>query len=208
MHTPFYYTVSIVALCLFLVSCGPVPQGERMPIPSATRSESDSIQSHPASATELLPSSASIDVTKKPLLKTLFRTEPNVTRLDDLYATTRGKVENISIVSNCNLEVLKVFVATGWAPVILLKRSGKGHLTVVIGYSEVAQQIQIGNPIGAPGRGERRLTYSDFQKEWVTGSGPKCALITPQKLNEEAIHTALRKYLPEDLFARIQVRSR
>ena len=204
MHTRFYYTVSIVVLCLLLVSCGPAPQGERMPIPSATRSESNSST---ASATEWL-SAASIDVTKKPLLKTFFRTEPNVTRLDDLYATTRGTVENIAVVSNCNLEVLKAFVVTGWAPVILLRRSGKGHLTVVMGYNDVAQQIQIGNPLGAPGRGERRLTYSDFQKEWVTGSGPKCVLITPQKLNEAAIHTALKKHLPEDLFARIQVRSR
>ena len=208
MNTRFCYTVSIVALCLLLVSCGPAPQGERMPIPSTTRSDSDSIQSHPASATELLPSSASIDVTRKPLLKTFFKTEPNVTRLDDLYVTTRGKVDNISIVSNCNLEVLKVFVARDWAPVILLRRSGKGHLTVVMGYNDVAQQIQIGNPLGAPGRGERRLTYSDFEKEWATGSGQKCALITPKKLNKAAIDDVLKKYLPEDQVARIQVRSR
>lgn len=208
MNTRFYYTVSIVALCLILISCGPAPQGERMPIPSATRSQSVSTESQkqPASWTGL-PSTASIDVRRKPLLKTFFRAELNVTRLDDLYATTRGKVDNISIVSNCNLEVLKAFVVTGWAPVILLRRSGKGHLTVVMGYNDVAQQIQIGNPLGAE-RGERRLTYSDFEKEWATGSGQKCVLITPQKLNESAIHTALKKHLPEDQVARIQVRSR
>ncbi len=208
MHTPFYYTVSTVALCLLVVSCGPAPQGERMPIPSATRAQSASTESQklPASWTGV-SSAASIDVTKKPLLKTFFRTAPSVTRLDDLYATTRGTVENIAVVSNCNLEVLKSFVVTGWAPVILLRRSGKGHLTVVMGYNDVAQQIQVGNPLGAE-RAERRLTYSDFQKEWITGSGSKCVLITPQKLNEAAIHTALKKHLPEDLFARIQVRSR
>lgn len=208
MHLHFCNTVFIVVLCLLLVSCGPAPQGDRMPIPSATRSDSDSIQSHPASATELLPSSASIDVTKKPLLRMLFKTEPNVTRLDDLYATTRGQVENISIVSNCNIAVLKVFVVTGWAPVILSRRSSRGHLNVVLGYSEVAQQIQMGNPLGVPGRGERRLTYSDFAREWATGSGQKCILITPKKLDEAAIHAALKKYLPEDQVARIQVRSR
>ena len=209
MYTRFCYTVSIVALYLLVVSCGPAPQGERMPIPSATRSHSVSTESQkqPTSWTGL-PSTASIDVRRKPLLKTLFKTEPNVTRLDDLYATTRGTVENIAVVSNCDLAVLKAFVATDWAPIILSRRSSKGHLNVVMGYSEVAQQIQIGNPRGVQGWVERKLTYSDFEKEWATGSGQKCVLITPQKLNEAAIHAALKKHLSEDQVARIQVRSR
>ena len=40
-----------------------------------------------SSATQGLPASAAVDVTKKPLLKMLFRNEPNVNRLEDLYAT-------------------------------------------------------------------------------------------------------------------------
>ena len=70
MRTRFCSPVSIVALCLLVVSCGPAPQGERMPIPSATRSQSVSTasQKQPASWTGL-PSAASIDVRRKPLLK-------------------------------------------------------------------------------------------------------------------------------------------
>ncbi len=212
MHTYFCYTVFILALCLLLVSCGPPPQtGKMPPIPSATRSQSAStsapMANRTAPATGALPATAAIDVTRKPLLKAFFKNEPNVNRLEDLYATTKGQVENLSVVSNCNLEVLKAFVATSWAPVILSRGSSKGHLTVVMQYDDGAQQIQIGNPLAAQ-RGGQRLTYAAFDKEWATGSGRTCVLITPKKLNDKDIRAALKKYLPEEQVARVQVRSR
>lgn len=217
MHPHLFHTASILALCLLLVSCGPAPQGERMPIPSANRSQPASTsaptKTRTASATGALPASAAIDVTKKPLLKTFFRIDHDIRRLEDLYATTRGKVQNLSVISNCNLEVLKAFVATGWAPVILSRRSGKGYLTTVMQYDDADQQIQIGNPLSAQRKGlhtraGRTLTYSEFEKEWTTGSGRTCVLVTPKKLNDASIHAALEKYLPEDQVARVQVRSR
>ena len=218
MHTHFCHTAFVLALCLLLVSCGPPPQtGKMPPIPSANRSQpaltSAPTKTRTASATGALPASAAIDVTKKPLLKALFRNEPNVTRLEDLYATTRGQVQNLSVVSNCNLEVLKAFVATGWAPIILSRRSGKGHLTTVMQYNDADQQIQIGNPLAAQREGlrsrvGRMLTYSEFEKEWTTGSRRKCVLITPKKLHDADVRAALKKYLPEEQVARIQVRSR
>lgn len=218
MHTRFYHTAFILVLCLLLVSCGPPPQtGKLPPIPSANRSRpastSTPTKTRTAAATGALPASAAIDVTKKPLLKTFFRIDHDVRRLEDLYGTTRGKVQNLSVVSNCNLDVLKAFVATGWAPVILSRRSSKGHLTTVMGYDDADQQIQVGNPLAAQRKGlrtraGRTLTYSEFEKEWTTGSGRTCVLITPKKLNEPSIHAALEKYLPEEQVARIQVRSR
>ncbi len=218
MHTHFFHTAFILALCLLLVSCGPPPQtGKLPPIPSANRSQPASAsaptKTRTTSATQGLPAAAAVDVTRKPLLKALFRNEPNVTRLEDLYGKTRGQVQNLSVVSNCNLEVLKAFVAAGWAPVILSRRSGKGHLTTVMQYDDADQQIQIGNPLGArrkglQSRGGRRLTYSQFEKEWTTGSRRTCVLITPKKLNEVSIHAALEKYLPKEQVARVQVRSR
>ena len=193
-------------------------KAERMPpIPSANRSQPASAsaptKTRTASATGTLPASAAVDVTKKPLLKAFFRGQHDVTRLEDLYGTTRGKVQNISIVSNCNLEVLKAFMATGWAPVILSRRSGKGHLTTVMKYDDAEQQIQVGNPLGAQRRGlqtraGRTLTYSEFEKEWTTGSARKCVLITPKKLDDVSIHAALEKYLPKEQVAQVQVRSR
>ncbi len=216
MHTYFCYIAFILALCLLLVSCGPAPQtGKMPPIPSATPSQPASTMSatQPASTTGALPASAAVDVTKKPLLKAFFRNEPDVTRLEDLYGTTKGTVQNLSIVSNCNVDVLKAFVVTGWAPVILSRSSSKGRLAVVMQYDDTDQQIQLGNPLGAQRKGlnsraGRTLAYPDFEKEWTTGSGRTCVLITPKKLNEMDIHAALKKYLPEEQVARIQVRSR
>ena len=218
MRPHLFYTASILALSILLVSCGPPPQtGKLPPIPSANRSRpastSTPTKTRTASATGALPAAAAIDVTKKPLLKALFRNEPNVTRLEDLYGKTRGQVQNLSVVSNCNLEVLKAFVAAGWAPVILSRRSGKGHLTTVMQYDDADQKIQIGNPLsarrkGAEPRGGRMLSYPEFEKEWVTGSGNACVLITPRRLHDVEIHAALKKYLPEDQVDRVRVRSR
>ena len=218
MHTHFFHTAFILTLCLLLVSCGPPPQtGKLPPIPSANRSQPASAsaptKARAASTTGALPASAAIDVTKKPLLKTFFRIDHDIRRLEDLYGTTRGQVQNLSIVSNCNLDVLKAFVATGWAPVILSRRSGKGHLTTVMQYDDADQQIQIGNPLSAQRKGlhsraGRTLTYSEFEKEWTTGSRRTCVLITPKKLNAPSIHAALEKYLPKEQVARVQVRSR
>ena len=164
-------------------------------------------------ATGALPSAAAIDVTRKPLLKVLFRIDHDIKRLEDLYATTRGKVQNLSVVSNCNLDVLKTFVATDWTPVILSRRSSKGHLSAVMRYDDAEQQIQVGNPLDARRKGlrtraGRMLSYSEFEKEWATGSGNKCVLVTPKRLSDVEIHAALKKYLPEEQVARIQVRSR
>lgn len=222
MHTHFCHTAFILALCLLLVSCGPPPQtGKLPPIPSANRSQSTSASAPPktwaassmASETQGLPSAAAIDFTKKPLLTTLFRDEPNVNRLDDLYGSTRGKIQHISIVSNCNLDVLKAFVATGWAPVFRSRRSGTGHLSAIMKYDDADQQIQVGNPLSARAKRQRArvgrtLTYSEFEKEWTTGSGNKCVLITPKRLHDVEIHAALKKYLPEEQVAQIGVRSR
>ncbi|RKU09312.1 hypothetical protein C6502_13480 [Candidatus Poribacteria bacterium] len=218
MHTHFCHTAFILALCILLVSCGPPPQtGKLPPIPSANRSQSAAAstptKTRTASATGALPASAAVDVTKKPLLKAFFRGQHDVNRLEDLYGTTRGQVQNLSIVSNCSLDVLKAFITTDWAPIILSRRSGKGHLTTVMGYDDADQQIQVGNPLGAQRRGlqtraGRTLTYSEFEKEWTTGSRRACVLITPKKLNEVSIHAALEKYLPKEQVARVQVRSR
>jgi hypothetical protein len=218
VHTRFYHTAFILALCLFLVSCGPPPQtGKRPPIPSAKRSRpappSAPARIRTAAATGALPASAAIDVTKKPILKTFFRIDHDIRRLEDLYATTRGKVQNLSVVSNCNLEVLKAFVATGWAPVILSGRSAKGHLSAIMSYDDANQQIQIGNPLAAQRKGlhtraGRTLSYSEFEKEWATRSGNKCVLVTPKRLQDVEIHAALKKYLPEEQVDQVRVRSR
>ena len=96
MHTHFFHTAFILALCVLLVSCGPPPQtGKLPPIPSANRSQPASTavptKTQSASATGTLPASAAVDVTKKPLLKAFFRSPPDVTRIEDLYGDDKGE---------------------------------------------------------------------------------------------------------------------
>ena len=77
-----------------------------------------------------------------------------------------------------------------------------------MGYDDGDQQVQIGNPLGvrrqgAGSRAKRMLSYSEFEKEWTTGSGNKCVLVTPKRLHDVEIHAALKKYLPEEQVARV-----
>ena len=205
MQNYFVRLVLTLALCLLLMSCAAPKQ--KMPIPSTTTSPavtpSPTASSAPMAAS--LPPTAKIDLTKQPFLDVLFRTQLKINRIDDLYATTRREVSNLSVVSNCNLDVLRAFVATGWAPIVLVVSSvGGQHLSAVAGYDNTAKQIQLETPVS---RTTRSLTYADFQKEWDTGSAGKCVLVTPVKLSEEKVRSTLEKYLPATQIS-VTVRSR
>lgn len=190
------FTLTLI-LSVFLISCGPTPQIQ-MAIPNLPSARSASS----ASTAVSLPPTAHVDARGLSLLEVVFRTQLNVNRLDDLYATTRGKVDNISVVSNCNLDVLKGFVTTGWAPVVFLHAAGR-RLWAVVGYDE--REIQVENPIS---RAIRTMTQSDFEKQWTTGSGQKCVLITPGQLSGNRVHFVLGKYLPPNQVTEVKVRSR
>lgn len=174
-----------------------------MPIPEAASSASRPPVST-SSSTPALPPAANSDLSGLRLLEVVFRTQLNVNRLDDLYATTRGTVSSLSVVSNCDLGVLKAFVAKSWAPVVLLHSSGR-RLWAVTGYDDAKQEILVENAVS---RIVRPLTYSEFQKDWATSSGSKCVLITPGKLNRARVHSVLTEYLPPQRVAQVQVRSR
>ena len=197
--------VLTLALCLILMSCGTSTRNQRVPIPDVTPSSPET-SSPPTSTAVSLPPKANIDFSGLRLLEVIFKTQLNVNRLDDLYATTRREISNLSVVSNCNLDVLKGFVATSWAPVVLLvSPTGGRHLWAVIGYDDATKQILLGNPVT---RVTRSLVYADFEKEWQTGSARKCVLVTPGKLSEERVHSTLGKYLPPAQVAQVGVRSR
>ncbi|MCZ6679298.1 MAG: hypothetical protein O7E52_18870 [Candidatus Poribacteria bacterium] len=190
----------ILALCVLAMSCGTSTQNQRMPI-SGTASSRPA----PSASTASLPPNANIDFRKLPLLEVIFRTQLKVNRLDELYGTTKTNVQHLSVVSNCNLDVLKGFVATGWAPIIALQHSGGKRLWAVTGYDNVAGQIQTANPIS---RVVRRFSDSDFEREWATGSGNKCVLVTPGRLTEARVNSELGKYLPSAQVSQVKVRSR
>jgi len=194
----FTLRISLVYLLLLGLGCGPAPRSERMPIPD--------IPGQPATSTTApsLPQSAHIDFSGFRLSENIFRTQLNVSRLDDLYATTRDTVSNIAIISNCDLDVLKAFVANGWSPLVFVA-FGKQQLWAISSYDDTSQEVHLENPIS---RIVRPLQYKEFERAWATGSGSKCALVTPGRLTEARVHTALAAYLPPQQATKVQVRSR
>ena len=206
MKNGFTLCVLVSTLCLFLSGCaGTTQKQERYiaSVPSSTSQQSTS--SPPASLDPSLPPTGRIDRRGLSLLEVIFRTQLNINRIDDLYATTRGKVGNMAIISSGELNVLKAFIAQRWAPVVLLQYGNKRHLWAVMGYDNPAQQIQLGNPINS---GVRIMPYADFEKEWAAGSAQKCALVTPIRLSEARVHEILAKYLPTAQASQVKVRSR
>ena len=207
MQNCFVSLMITLTLCVLLISCGAPPQKQIRYIPSATSSPPPEPSSPTSRASEMasLPSDAAIDFTRLPLLKLIFRTPLNTNQIDDLYATTKREIRHLNLVSNCDLYVLKGFVAAGWAPVVLL-RWNKQRLWTVVGYDDAAEHIRLANPVT---RDSRRISYSDFRKAWTLSAG-KCLLFdsTPGELTEAKVQSVLRIYLPTPHVSQVKVRSR
>ena len=198
MQNQLLRVVFTLALFLLWMSCGTSTQNQRTPIPSATFSRSVSSESTTAS----LPSTARVNLRTMRSLGGLFRAAPPE-RLDNLYATMRGKVNNLSLVTNCDLDVMKGFIAAGWPPIVLLQHGNKPRLWYVVGY-DAAQQIYLADP---GNNDTRNPTTADFETAWETTSASKCILITQQTLNEARVHRTLKKYLPSAKISQVTVRS-
>ena len=208
MQTRFAVFAFTLTLCVLLISCGPPPQQKTRYIPSVPSSETTASSSSTsrASTTASLPSAAAADFTRMPLLKLIFSTSLNINRIDDLYGMTNRQIRHLSVVSNCDLDVLKGFVADGWAPVVLLQYGNKRRLWTVAGYDDAAEQIQLANPAT---RNSRTISYSDFRKESTSSAG-KCVLcgVIPGELTEAKVHSVLKSYLPAARVSQVKVRSR
>ncbi len=195
----------LCVLVLLVISCGPPPQTGQFPyVPeTGTVSEPESVEPE-----RNLPPSAMVDLRKMPYLRNAFKTFPPIGRggIDDIYGTTRGKVDNIAIVSGGSLDILKAFIAKGWAPVVIIQfKNRKPEFVPVVRYDDRASEIILQNPNNFS---ERRVSYTDFEMSWRRGGRSKCALVTPQRLTEAKAQEVLGTYLPSKAFADISVRSR
>lgn len=205
-----YSICSIFVLGLLVISCGPPPQSGRFPpIPEVSGSAATSKSGTQSMTSQVsLPSSGMVDLRKMPYLRNVFKEVGAVRRgaINDLYATTRGKVDNIAIVSGGSLDVLKAFIAQGWAPIVVIQFEGrKLEMSPVVRYNDSTSEIILQNPNNLS---ERRVRYKDFEMFWGVGSRNQCALITPQQLTEARVKRALGNYLPAKAFQEVSVRSR
>ncbi len=217
MKIRFVHLAALLTFCILLVGCGPAPR--KMYIPSASTSGSGDPVSRtaPASSSTSLPRTAEVESARLPLLKTIFRNQPIHHSIEDFYTRIKRQDNYLSLVSNCDLDILKAFIAAGWAPVVLLKLEGRLQFWALVGYDDGDAQIQLTNIARArSGTSDlkrlrlRRLPYSDFVRAWSTRwPTSKCMLGAPGLAFTEAkVRSVLAKYLTATQASQVKVKSR
>ncbi|MDE0466287.1 MAG: hypothetical protein OYL97_04465 [Candidatus Poribacteria bacterium] len=198
--------VASLVFALLAISCGPPPQGQfHVPETAIAAAEKNVTEQDQAVS---LPASAIARLDKMPYLRNAFKEPPttSIGGLDDFYARTRGKVQHAAIISGGSFDVVKAFVAKGWAPIVRVQLEGRNpEILPLSDYSDQSSEIHLQNPMS---RTKRRISYSDFEKYWEKDSRGKCVLITPQQLSEVDVQNVLGKYLPAEAYQAISVRSR
>ena len=192
----------LVAFCFSFLSCGTSTRNNQLRIaehkPSGsakTKASTDSVK-----APSLLPPSAEINRNLlRPLVETFKSQQPQ--DFNALNATTVGRAYSLTMVSNCDLDVLKGFIVKGWAPIVSLRTSSRSQLWAMVGYGTTSD-IVLENPID-----NRRQTWteSEFTTQWELASASRCALITPGRLDQAQVRMALDRYLPQSKVTRVKV---
>ena len=217
MKIRFVHLASLLTFCILLVGCGPAPQ--KMYIPSASTSGSwgPRIENCPSFVKHVITADSRSRVCAAAVTKTIFRNQPIHHSIEDFYTRIKRQDNYLSLVSNCDLDILKAFIAAGWAPVVLLKLEGRLQFWALVGYDDGDAQIQLSNIARAPsGTSDlkrlrlRRLPYSDFVRAWSTRwPTSKCMLGAPGLAFTEAkVRSVLAKYLTATQASQVKVKSR
>ncbi len=191
--------VALLVFALLAIHCTPSRQGQyQVPEPAMQAEENQAG----------LPESATVRLQEQPYLRNAFKEPIPASRsgLNDFFARTRGTVQNAAVVSGGSFDVLKAFVAKGWAPIVMIQFQGRTQeILPVSDYNDQLSEVYLQNPTNFS---KRRLTYKEFEATWRKNSQNKCVLITPQKLTETDIQNVLGRYLPAEAFQQVSIRSR
>ncbi len=194
--------ISLTVLCFLFFGCGgstrndPYRIAEHKPTGSGKTAVPGKSVNQPSS----LPPSAEVSQGRlRPLVDTFKSQQPQ--NLNALNATTVGRAYSLTIVSNCDLDVLKGFIVEGWAPIVSLRSSSRSQLLAMVGYGTTGE-IVLENPID-----NRRQTWteSEFTTQWELASASRCALITPGRLDQAKVQMALDRYLPQSKVEQVRV---
>ena len=201
--------VASLVFVLLAINCGPPPQGQYHVPETVLAAAERNTRPQSGQSQASLPESATVQLQKLPYVRNAFKEPPRVGSrggLDDFYATTRGTVQHLAIISNGSLDVLKAFIAKGWSPIVMIQFQGRSpEILTLSDYNDQLGQISLQNPTNLT---KRRLNYADFETTWSKSSRNKCVLITPQQLTEIDVQNVLGRYLPTEAFQQISVRSR
>jgi hypothetical protein len=201
--------VASLVFVILAISCGPPPQGQYYVPEVAVKAAEKNVTPRSAQSQGSLPDSALVRLQRMPYLRNAFKQPPPTTRrsgLDDFYARTRGTVQHASIITGGSLDILKAFIAKGWAPIVMIQLPGRNsQILPVSRYNDKSSEIFLQNPTNLA---EQRLSYEEFEKYWGMSSRGKFLLITPQALSDIDVQNVLGRYLPTEAFQQINVRSR
>ena len=211
---PSYATArACVASLVFVflaINCGPPPQSQyHIPESALAAAERTPTPPQASQSESKLPESATIQLEKLPYLRNVFKERVRVSSrggLNDFHAMTRRQAQHSAVVANCSFDVLKAFIANGWAPIVMIEFQGRTpEILPMSQYDNQSGEVHLENPSNL---NKRRLTYKDFEASWSRISRNKCILITPRKLSELDVRKALGNYLSEAAFQQISVQSR
>ena len=191
--------VALLVFGLLAINCAAPPQAQ-YPVPETAMQAGENQAS--------LPESATIRLQEQPYLRNAFKEPIPASRsaLDDLFARARGTAQHAAVISGGSFDVLKAFVANGWAPIVMIQFQGRTReILPVSGYNDSLSEVSLQNPTNLA---KRRLTYKEFQTAWSKNSQNKCVLITPQQLTEVNLEKVLARYLPAEAFQQVSIRSR
>ena len=202
--------VASVVFALLAINCGPPPQGQYHVPESAITAAEKTTRPQPAEKSGAsLPESATVQLERMPYVRNAFKERVRVSSrggLGDFHASSRAQVQHSAVISNCSFDVLKAFIAKGWAPIVMIEFQGRTpEILPMSHYNEQLGEVFLENPSN---RNKRRLTYKDFEMSWSRISRNKCVLITPQQLTETDVQKVLGSYLPKEAFQQISVQSR
>ena len=198
-YSTVYVCVALLVFALLAIHCTPSRQGQSSVLETARQA---------AESQTSLPETATIRLQEQPYLRNAFKEliPTSISRLDDFFATTRGTVQHAAVVSGGSFDVLKAFVAKGWAPVVMIQFQGRTpEILPVSDYNDQLSEVHLQNPTNLS---KRRLTYEEFETAWRRHSQNKCVLITPQKLTERDLQNVLGRYLAAEVFQQVSMRSR
>ena len=201
--------VALFAFGLLAINCGPPPQGQYHVPESAIVAAEKTTKPQSMQSDASLPKSATIHLQKMAYIRNAFKESQRTrsrTGLADFHAKTRGTVQHSAIISNCSFDVLKAFIAKGWAPIVMIQFQGRSpEILPITDYNDQLSEVHFQQPASST---KRRMRYKDFEASWSKSSRNKCVLITPQQLAETDIRNVLGKYLPQASFQGISVLSR
>ena len=114
----------------------------------------------------------------------------------ELQSIVRATSYSPVLVSKCDLETLKVFSASSWAPVVIITSPvGPKHVRAVVGYDDATGRISLTDPVSYT---VARLEYSEFSKQWDDPQKTCLLIFSSRQGNTDKISSALKKYLTEE----------